>query len=118
VEIVNPDDEKSFKNFLQDWYSHYTARNPLEPPTITTMRILYQYVEDGSIPGDYVYSVLINALYEAFSAAPLDEVHNVNGTVQYILTYCPTECYGSPEKVTRWIERKKRKKVNVPTERY
>ena len=64
------------------------------------------YVSDGVPPGGFLQAVLANDLREAFGRA--DE--NNRGAMFDIVSYCwnkiPGECWGSPEKVKAWIERK------------
>lgn len=133
--IVNPDDEKSYKDFLVDWRSHYpdTTRSiedpvtrkkikktepGLKPPSIVTMRILYQYATFGDIPGENVLAMLTGALYETFNTSPREELDLINSSVQYITTYLPCECWGNPEKYGKWINKMRRSKSGRQTEHY
>lgn len=120
---IDPDDEASYFSFLWEWKTHYTARNPIKPPSIDSMRILYQYATSGSIPGEFIMAVLQNHLYDAFNLAPMTEIKNddgsrskiseidlLNGTIQYITTYLPIESWGSADKVAKFINQKKKGK--------
>lgn len=118
MQFINPDDEKELENFYREWNSCYTERNPIKPPSVVTMRILYLYATSGSIPGDFIMAILQNDLYGAFGTAPLDEIENIYGTVQYVTTYLSTEAWGNADKVGRWINRMKKSKSNRPTEFY
>ena len=91
------------------------------------MRILFQYYIDGSIPGDFIASILQNDLYGAFNHAPmtddgeggqLSEVELINGTVQYLTIRFPIECYGNSEKFGKWINQKKKESNGRRTKLY
>lgn len=115
---INPDDPKSLKNFIHEWQTHYTERNPVIPPNLSTMRSLWQYYDEGSIPGDLAMAVLSNDLYTAFNKAQRNELDTIYGTVLYVTIYFPTECYGSYDKVGMYIERKRRDKAGQRTRFY
>ena len=129
--IVDPDNDKQYTDFQREWKSNYTPRNPVKPPSIDSMRVLYQYATSGSIPGDFLLAVLENRLYEAFNLAPssiiadeygqlmkISEVDLLNGTVQYITTYLPQEAWGGVDKVANFIKNKKREKNGRKTDTY
>ena len=118
MNITNPDDDKELVDFLREWNSCYTSRNPLKPPSIDSMRTLYQYATDGSIPGDFVIAVLNNDLYGAINNAPLLEIDSIIALVNYLLICFPLQCYGSPEKVGKWLNETKQSKMWKPTKHY
>ncbi|GEM_PF-2071098 len=130
MKICNPDDEKEYKNFLREWKSNYTVLNsqgkceacnvvcPVKPPSVTSLRILYQYATQGSIPGEFITAVLQNDLYTVFGTAPADEVDRIYGTVQYVTLALLQEAHGSPEKVGNWINKSKRSRSHRPTDLY
>lgn len=134
MQFIDPDDPKELETFYREWKSSYTERNPgkaqkcencgkkqawpLKPPTIATMRILFQYAMHGSIPGDFMMAVLQNDLYGVFNTAPEEELEFINSTVQYVTTYLSCESWGTPEKVGKWINRMKKGRSNRPTEFY
>jgi hypothetical protein len=127
--IVNPDNEKELTDFYRDWGSHYPAQTRgkgkdkikvygLKPPTVVTMRILYQYATYGDIPGENIVAMLTGALYETFNTSPAEELSFIPSTIQYISTYLPTECWGSQEKYGKWINNKRSNKSGRRTEFY
>lgn len=118
MQITNVDDEKELENFLRDWNSCYTSRNPIKPPPIDSMRSLYQYVTEGSIPGDFVMAILQNDLYGAIGNAPLLEVDGIIALTQYLLICFPIQCYGNPDKVGKWLNETKQSKMWKPTKHY
>lgn len=124
---INPDHEKELKDFYQEWKSCYTSRNPIKPPSIVTMRILFQYYMDGSVPGEFITAVLQNDLYTAFNSASMAEDENgesisevelLNGTIQYLTVRFPVECFGSSDKVGKWINKMKEDKRGRKTKIY
>jgi hypothetical protein len=124
---INPDHEKSLKDFYQEWKSCYTPRNPVKPPSIVSMRILFQYYTDGSIPGDFIAAILQNDLYTAFNSAPqtenekgeiISEIELLDGTIQYLTVRFPIECYGSPDKFGKWINKMKKESNGKKTKLY
>lgn len=128
--FVNPDDEKELTNFYRDWSSNYPATTKsgkgktkittegLKPPSITTLRILYQYATHGSIPGENIVAMLQNDLYGAFNTSPADELELIPSTVQYITTYLPSQCWGTVEKYGKWIQDRRENKKHRPTDFY
>jgi len=69
--IVDPDDKKAFYNFKMEWESCYTERNPVKMPSLTSLRILFQYGSYGSIPGEFITALISNDLYGAFATCPI-----------------------------------------------
>ena len=118
MQPINPDDPKALKNFLIEWSTYYTSRNPVDPPTIDTLRDLWAYYEEGSIPGSLAMAVLKNDLYEVYSVCLQKDLHTIYGTVQYVVVAFPTSCYGSAEKVGKYVEQKKRDKSGKRTRIY
>lgn len=118
MKLIDPDDKKALHHFYLEWKSCYTERNYIKPPSITSMRILFQYGTYGSLPGDFIMAILENNLYNAFATALPEDMDCIYGTVQYTLIRLPMEAYGSPEKVTKWVERMKKSKMFRPTDLY
>jgi len=118
VNYINPDDPQELEKFLREWKSCYTKRNPLEPPTIASMRTLYQYATDGSIPGEFITAVLCGDLYAAFNTAPKEDLPLINSLVQYITIRLPIESWGNSDKYGNWINKMKKSKMFRPTKHY
>src|ERR1700684_1107975 len=127
--FINPDDEKELENFYREWASHYpnTTRGKgkekittegLKPPSIVTMRILFQYATSGDIPGEHLTAMLQNDLYATFNTSPAEELELIPSTLQYITTYLPTTCWGNADKYGKWINGMKKNKSNRRTDFY
>jgi len=129
LQYINPENEQELVNFYRDWRSNYPdvtrgkgkdkkTTPGLKPPSIVTMRILFQYATYGDIPGEFLMSMLTNMLYETFNTSPIEEISLIPSTVQYITIYLPTESWGSVEKYSKWINNKKKNKIGKPTDFY
>lgn len=62
------------------------------------------YVDRGVPVGGFVYAVLSNNLFEVFSRAEEHYRANLETICDYIQNYTPAICYGSEERVTKWLE--------------
>lgn len=65
---------------------------------------LIEYIRVGRPVGSFLTAVLSNDLREAFSRADDENLHALIDYVKYLYNYAPSQCWGSPSKVTRWIE--------------
>lgn len=61
------------------------------------------YIDHGIEPGSFLRSVLENDLREACARADHINRHRLFEIVQCLWNEIPAECWGSPEKVNRWI---------------
>ena len=127
MQPIDPDNEKELTDFYHEWKSCYTPRNPVKPPSIVSMRTLWQYYTDGSIPGDFITAILQNDLYSAFNLAPkapdenggeISEVELLDGTIQYLTIRFPIQCYGNADKYGKWINNKKKESNSKRTKMY
>lgn len=66
---------------------------------------LDRYVRDKTPPGDFLYAVLINNLAESFGRADEQNRHDMFDIVMYVYNHIPHTCWGSPEKVKKWLAR-------------
>jgi hypothetical protein len=66
---------------------------------------LQRYVEHHTGVGGFLTSVLENDLFKAVGKADLASQQNLRDLTEFIYTYCPAECWGSPEKVAAWKAR-------------
>jgi hypothetical protein len=118
MKLIDPDDKKAYHHFSQQWSGYYTSKNPVEPPTISALRVLFQYGTFGSIPDGFILAILENDLYRAYSTASMEDLTRIHGTTQYMMMALPLEAWGSPEKVQKWIEKMKKSKMFRPTDKY
>jgi hypothetical protein len=66
---------------------------------------LEDYVKDRIPTGGFLYAVLTNNLMEACIRADERNQSQLPEIMCYIYNNLPTICYGSPEKVEKWINR-------------
>lgn len=62
------------------------------------------YVERGVMLGSFVMAVLENNLKEAFGRADEGNIAEMFHIVSYCYNNIPVNCWGSPEKVARWLK--------------
>lgn len=67
---------------------------------------LRMYVEHRIPTGGFLEAVLKNDLFGAYSRADLENTKRMQEIVVYIYNHIPIECYGSAEKVYRWLSEK------------
>ena len=65
---------------------------------------LARWVFNGIAPGGFLTAVLQNDLYTAVSRADARNADSLKDISILLFNYCPTSCYGSKEKVTKWVE--------------
>ncbi len=61
------------------------------------------WVELGRKPGHFLTAVLENNLHGAVSRADSANMAAIKGWVTFVYNYCPAGCWGSPERVHRWM---------------
>ena len=64
---------------------------------------IMSYVHDRVPPGDFLEAVLENDLKESFERADDDNIRSMFEIVQFVYNEIPARCWGSPEKVKRWL---------------
>lgn len=70
---------------------------------------LRRYLELGIMPGDFLTAVLENDLKGAVSHADLVNQRMLAQYVTYLYNFAPRDCWGSPERVKKWIEAHRQK---------
>jgi len=69
-------------------------------------RALREYVLDGvHSEGSFKWYLLSGQLFEASRKADSGNLRQMRELVEWIRTYAPAACYGSPEKVRAWMEK-------------
>lgn len=61
------------------------------------------YVDRGVPTGGFLYAVLTNNLFEAFARADEGNKANLETICDYIYSFTPAICYGSEERVAKWL---------------
>jgi hypothetical protein len=67
-----------------------------------------RYIEHGIKPGSFLRAVIQNDLREAVGAADDENMANLPAYVAYFYNEAPSDCWGSPENMEAWIERKEK----------
>jgi len=67
---------------------------------------LDRYRDEHISTGGFLRRVLENDLFGAFAKADEGNQQDMLSIIQYIYNELPTVCYGSPEQVKEWLERK------------
>jgi len=57
-------------------------------------------------PGDFLTAVLRNNLKEAYARADEENLKALGAILRYLYWEVPAKCWGSEEKVDKWIEKK------------
>lgn len=68
------------------------------------MEGLTDYVKRGVPPGGFLTAVICNDLKEAVGRADEDNFHNIQAYVGYFYNVAPAECWGSAERMNKWID--------------
>jgi hypothetical protein len=72
---------------------------------------LLAYVEEGQAPGDFLYAVLTNNLFEAVFKADSEIKPIIPILVFFIHWEIPSGCHGSEEIVKNWLKNKWTEKI-------
>lgn len=67
---------------------------------------LLAYLEHGFRPGHFLTAVLSNDLRGAFEHADQENTANVGAYVAFLYNHADSRCWGSKEKVEKWIDTK------------
>lgn len=82
----------------------------------STKNQIDSYVEHGTRPGGFLYAVLSNDLKESFGRADLENRHDMFDIVSYCWNSIPTDCWGSPENVQAWMDKKQKEREDAVKE--
>lgn len=69
-----------------------------------------RYVNDGCVPGSFVYAVLSNQFLEAFNRADDENLFNMIHIARYVHMEIPGNCHGSEQKVEDYLRLKREEK--------
>ena len=65
---------------------------------------IQEYVRIGRPVGDFLTAVIKNDLKEAVGRADDENIRNLPAFVSYFYNEAPSNCWGSQEKLDRWID--------------
>ena len=68
---------------------------------------MLRYLQDGIQPGHFLTAVLENNLMEAMARADEMSRAGLYSICQFLYNHAPMACYGTPETVRKWMERKR-----------
>jgi len=63
------------------------------------------YFHDRRPVGNFLHAVLCNDLFGAIGRADDINARHLREICQYVYCYIPSICWGSPEKVKKWLDR-------------
>ena len=69
-----------------------------------TRGALERYVEHKFLPGGFLIAVLSNDLMGAVSRADSENIVALRDIVAFIYNRCPIDCWGSEERVWKYLE--------------
>jgi hypothetical protein len=70
------------------------------------------YIEHGIPPGSFLMAVLENNLVEAFGRADDVNINRLYDYASFLYNQAPSGCWGSKEKVSKWMETKWKERNN------
>lgn len=88
------------KVLSEDWMKGITANVPMH-----MQDDLLTYILVGLIDDDFLLALVQNDFMGAMTVADDTNKRNIYGWAVALYNYAPSECFRSPEKVGRWIER-------------
>ena len=83
-----------------------TQQSFLKCPPMLSVRhydALQRYVVDRIPTGSFLHAVLCNDLIDAIGRADSESVGELQAIITFLFNDAPQDCYGSPEKVARWL---------------
>ena len=63
---------------------------------------LMRWVENGTPPGGFLTAVLTNDLLGAFTHGDDTSIAGLKYIFRFLYNHCPSQCWGSKEKVAAW----------------
>ncbi len=68
------------------------------------------YIEDGYAPGSFLTAIICNNLRMAVEQADAENLNNLPAYVDFFYNHAPMGCWGSKERMEKWIKEKAEKK--------
>lgn len=76
----------------------------------TTREGIHTFAKYGTRPEGFLFAVLSNDLKESFGRADLENRRDMFEIVSYCYNNVPSTAWGSPEKVTAWMDKKQKER--------
>lgn len=67
---------------------------------------IINYIKHHRTPGSFLLAVFENKLKETIERADIENIQNIPAIVNFLYNYAPSNCWGSPEKVKKWLDKK------------
>lgn len=67
---------------------------------------VHDYIVNGTPPGRFLTYVFSNDFVHAFAKADEINLARMQDYARFLYNHAPFDCWGSPEKVMAWIDRK------------
>ena len=72
-----------------------------------------RYVEEGYVPGDFLFAVITNNLMMAVGRADSDMIKVLPEIVSWFYSYPPSPCWGSEKALGSWVKKHKDGEIEV-----
>lgn len=72
-----------------------------------------RYIEDGYLPGDFLFAVITNNLLMAVGRADSDMIKVLPEITTWFYSYPPSPCWGSEKALENWTEMHENGEVEV-----
>lgn len=69
----------------------------------STQDAISRYAKERCMVGDFLYAVLTNNLVSSIALADEENKRDLEEIVHYCYWNIPAICWGSPEKVSKWL---------------
>ncbi len=84
-------------------FTRHDQHGPYPTAPVHILDGIWRYATDRLPPGSFVRAVLENNLMEAMGRADEMSLAGLFEIVRYVRWEIPSNCHGSPEKVTAWL---------------
>ena len=74
---------------------------------------MFHYLVNGLEPGDFLTNLLLNDLWGAVYSADFMNKKNISSYVKLVNHVFPKVCYGTNEKMTRWVQMSDRERERI-----
>lgn len=71
-----------------------------------------RYIEDGIQPGRFLTAIIQNNFSEVCGQADDENIQNLPAYAAYFYNEAPSDCWGTKEKMTAWMDLKRGENLN------